>query len=80
MIGRQFTWANSLTPTTYEKLDRILMDSESELKYHTVSVRVLPRIESLSDHAPILITTNTPRPPSKRSFKFELEWLQREGF
>jgi hypothetical protein len=36
--------------------------------------------ESLSDHAPILITTNTSRPASKRSFKFELEWLQREGF
>jgi hypothetical protein len=80
MCGRQFTWANSLSPTTYEKLDRVLMDSEWELKYPMVSVRALPRIESLSDHAPILITTGNHRPLSKRPFKFELGWLNREGF
>ena len=28
MIGRQFTWANSLPEPTYEKLDRVLMDSD----------------------------------------------------
>jgi hypothetical protein len=77
MIGRQFTWANSLPDPTYEKLDRVLMDSDWEQKFPQVSVRALPRIESLSDHAPILLTTGIPSPPRKRSFKFELGWLQR---
>jgi hypothetical protein len=45
-----------------------------------VSVRALERIEKLSDHASILLTTGTPRPPLKRPFKFELGWLQRDGF
>ena len=60
MIGRQYTWANSLQEPTYEKLDRVLMDSDWEIKYPMVSVRVLERIEALSDHAPILLTTRTP--------------------
>ena len=47
MVGRQFTWANSLPETTYEKLDRVLMDSDWEIKYPLVSVRVLERIEAL---------------------------------
>jgi hypothetical protein len=80
MTGRQFTWANSLPDPTYEKLDRVLMDTDWEDKFPMVSVRALERIEGLSDHAPILLSTGTPRPPCKRSFKFELGWLQREGF
>ena len=28
MIGRQFTWANSVPELTYEKLDRVLMDTD----------------------------------------------------
>jgi hypothetical protein len=45
-----------------------------------VSVRALEHIERLSDHAPILLTTRPPKPLCKRPFKFELGWLQREGF
>ena len=56
------------------------MDSDWESKFPLVSVRALPRIESLSDHAPILLTTGTPTSPPKRPFKFELGWLLREGF
>jgi hypothetical protein len=80
MTGRQFTWANSLPDPTYEKLDRVLMDTEWEDKYPMVSVRALERIEKLSDHASILLTTGTPKSPLKRPFKFELGWLQRDGF
>ena len=72
MIGRQFTWANSLPEPTYEKLDRVLMDSDWELNFPLVLVRVLPRIEALSDHASILLTTGTPSPQRRRPFKFEL--------
>jgi hypothetical protein len=53
MVGRQFTWANSLPEPTYEKLDRVLMDSDWELKFPLVSLRALPCIEALSDHTPI---------------------------
>jgi hypothetical protein len=80
MVGRQFTWANSLPEPTYEKLDRVLMDSDWELKFPLVSVRALPQIEALSDHAPILLTTGTPLPQRRRQFKFELKWLHRDGF
>jgi endonuclease/exonuclease/phosphatase family metal-dependent hydrolase len=54
MLGRQFTWANSLPNPTYEKLDRVLMDIDWEDKFPMVTVRALERIEKLSDHAPIL--------------------------
>jgi hypothetical protein len=40
MVGRQFTWANNLPDPTYEKLDRILMDSDWEDKYPMVSVEL----------------------------------------
>jgi hypothetical protein len=80
MVGRQFTWANNLPEPTYEKLDRVLMDHNWESKYPMVSVRVLPRIEGLSDHAPILLTTGKHRTQCKRQFKFELGWLQCEAF
>jgi hypothetical protein len=80
MIGRQFTWANSLPEPTFEKLDRVLMDANWESKFPIVFVRAPERIEGFSDHAPILLTTGTPRLPSKHRFKFELGWLQREGF
>jgi hypothetical protein len=80
MIGRQFTWENNLPEPTYEKLDRILMDSNWEDKFPMVSVRALECIESLSDHAPILMTTGSTRPRCAHCFKFELGWLHRDGF
>ena len=58
----------------------MLMDIEWESKFPMVSVRALERIEALSDHAPVLLTTGMSRPQCKRQFKFELGWLHREGF
>jgi hypothetical protein len=79
IIGRQFTWANSPLDPTFEKLDRVPMDADWESKFPLVLVRALERIEGFSDHAPILLTTGTPKPPGNHRFKFELGWLQREG-
>jgi hypothetical protein len=59
MIGRQFTWANSLPNPTYEKIDRVLMDDDRESQFLMVSARALERIEGLSHHAPILLTIGT---------------------
>jgi hypothetical protein len=75
MIGRQFTWVNSLPDLTYEKFDKVLMDADMESKFPLV-LRALERIEGLSDHAPILSNTGTPRPPGKHRFKFQLGRLQ----
>jgi endonuclease/exonuclease/phosphatase family metal-dependent hydrolase len=70
MVGRQFTWENSLPNPTFEKLDRVLMDVEWESKFPMVSVRALERLERLSDHAPILLTTGASRPSINHRFKF----------
>jgi hypothetical protein len=72
MAGRLFIWANSLPDPTYEKLDRVFMDTTWEDKYPMVSVRALERIKKLSDHAPLLLTIENTRPLSKQPFKFEL--------
>jgi hypothetical protein len=56
------------------------MDAYWEPKLPIVLVRALERIEGLSDHVLILLTIGLPRPQSNHQFKFELVWLQREGF
>src|SRR5437667_109135 len=50
LTGRQFTWANSLSTTTFEKLDRVLMTTEWEFKFPVVSGQALDK--GLSDHTP----------------------------
>ena len=80
MSGRQFTWANNRSVPTYEKLDRVLMDTEWELKFPMVTVRALERIEALSDHAAIILDSNSTKPNVRRPSKFELGWLHRDGF
>ena len=80
MTGRKFTWANCLPEPTFEKLDRVLMDSRWEDKHPLVTVRALERAEAFSDHAPILLSTGSSTSPIKPQFKFELGWLLRDGF
>src|SRR5207244_12052797 len=53
LSGRQFTWANSLSKPTYEKLDRALMSTEWEFKYPRVTVRALDR--GISDNTHLFI-------------------------
>ena len=81
MSGRQYIWANNRTVPTYEKLDRMLIDTVWENKYPLVSVHALEHIDALSDHAPILLDTGeTTLHGKKPQFKFELGWLNRDGF
>ena len=71
LIGRQFTWANSLTDPTYEKLDRVLMTTEWELKYPLVMLHALDR--GVSDHTPLLLETGDPAfSGHPKQFKMEL--------
>jgi hypothetical protein len=66
-------WTNNLPEPTYEKIDRILMDSDWEDKFPMVTVCALERSESLLDHAPILMTTGSTRPYCARQFKLNLD-------
>ncbi|KAJ1297556.1 hypothetical protein BS78_01G385600 [Paspalum vaginatum] len=55
------------------------MSTEWEFKYPLVTVQALDR--GVSDHTPLLLDTGTPAFfGSNKQFKFELNWLQREGF
>ena len=55
MSGRKFTWANSKSVPTYEKLDRVLASMELEQKFPLVTVDALNR--KILDHTPLLLST-----------------------
>jgi endonuclease/exonuclease/phosphatase family metal-dependent hydrolase len=79
LTGRQFTWANSLPHPTYEKLDRVLMTTEWELKYPLVTVHTLDR--GVSDHTPLLLDTGEPSfMGMNKTFKMELSWFSQPDF
>ncbi|WVZ52923.1 hypothetical protein U9M48_003922 [Paspalum notatum var. saurae] len=79
MSGRRYTWANNLPVQTFEKLNRVLMCIEWELKFPRATVQALTR--EISDHTPLFLnsgdTSTSGNPPL---FKFELGWLLRDGF
>jgi hypothetical protein len=78
LFGRQYTWANNLQSLTLEKLDRILVSTEWELKYPMVTVTALPK--TISDHTPVLLNTGMSSQHTSHLFKFELGWLLKDGF
>jgi len=78
LSGRKFTWPNNLLSPTFEKLDRILCCTDFESKFAHSTVLALSR--EISDHTPLLFSTNNPSSTYQPPFKFELGWLLREGF
>ena len=78
MTGRKFTWANHLQNQTFEKLDRVLVCTDLEAIYPHTTVYALTR--EISDHTPLLLSTNNPSSAYQPQFKFELGWLLRDGF
>jgi hypothetical protein len=79
MSGRKFTWANSRRVPTYERLDRVLVNTDWEQKFPLATVEALNR--EISDHTPLLLnlggkTKSKKQPP----FKFELGWLLKDSF
>jgi hypothetical protein len=78
LSDRQFTWANNLQIPTYEKLDRILVSTDWELRFPRATMQCLPR--AISDHTPLLLDTGSTSQPNKCMFKFELTWLFKDGF
>jgi hypothetical protein len=63
---------------TYEKIDRILVSMEWELKFPRVIVQSLPGV--ISDHRPLFLDTRAQSQQNKCTFKFELAWLFKDGF
>ena len=78
MSGRKFTWANHLQNQTFKKLDRILVCTDFETMYPLTTVLALTR--EISDHTPLLFSTNNLSSSYQPQFKFELGWLLRDGF
>src|SRR6266540_5586713 len=79
MRGRKFTWTNYAGIPTYEKLDRILVSTEWELKFPLVTVQALSR--EISDHTPLFLSSgNASHRGNSRLFKFELGWICKDGF
>jgi exonuclease III len=71
LSGRQYTWGNNLQIPTYEKLDRILVSTDWELKYPKVSVYA--RTREISDHSPLILDSEQPpKQNNANMFKFEL--------
>lgn len=58
LTGRQYSWENSLTTPTYEKLDRVLMTIEWEFKFPLVYLHASDR--GVSDHTPLFLDTVSP--------------------
>ncbi|XP_071678491.1 uncharacterized protein [Lolium perenne] len=80
--GPAYTWTNKrfTTKPVFERLDRCLVNAEWCDIYPVSNVYNMPLIHSLSDHAPILLSTDGPVRKTKRSFKFENWWLKEEDF
>ena len=79
MSGRKFTWANSKTVPTYERLDRVLASTEWEQKFPLVTVDALTR--KISDHTPLLLSTGDKvHRAGQHEFKFKLSWFLEKNF
>lgn len=80
--GPAYTWTNKRFSSNpiYERLDRCLVNAEWCDAYPISNVYNMPLIHSLSDHAPILLSTDGPVRRIKRSFKFENWWLKEKDF
>ena len=79
LSGRKFTWANSADIPTFEKLDRILVSTDWEQKFPLSTMEALTR--ELSDHTPLLLDTHKAAHRGNNTmFRFELSWLNKDGF
>lgn len=79
MTGRQYTWSNDLDPPTFEKLDRVLMSPEWDIKFPNVTVQALDRTRP--DHTPLLLNGKVAASTGNHTlFKFEQGWLIRDDF
>jgi exonuclease III len=77
MHGRTFTWSSERRVPTLSKIDRALVSVDWDLKYPNSLLQAIS--SAVSDHAPLHLSMNVGH-HSKRRFRFELFWLNLEGF
>jgi endonuclease/exonuclease/phosphatase family metal-dependent hydrolase len=70
LSGRKFTWTNNLSNQTFEKLDRILVCTDFKSKYTHTTMHSLTG--EISNHTPLLFSTNNSSATHQPQFKFEL--------
>ncbi|XP_019244439.1 PREDICTED: uncharacterized protein LOC109224308 [Nicotiana attenuata] len=78
-IGSTFTWCNGriLENRVWERLDRVLINTEWSQKFADTSMIHLVRIGS--DHSSLLIIVAVPQQTTQRYFKFLYFWIQEPG-
>jgi hypothetical protein len=76
--GDGYTWSNNQELPTLEKLDRILVTKKWEILFPTAHVYKMPRI--MSDHNPLILSTQNAQRGKMREFRFELSWLKDPEF
>ncbi|XP_026448958.1 uncharacterized protein LOC113349241 isoform X2 [Papaver somniferum] len=78
--GPAFTWSNNAVQSTpiFERLDRVVCNTEWRLLSPDAAVLHLPRIDS--DHAPIILNTMRKPPKRRPNYKFEFYWTDHPQF
>ncbi|OMP03548.1 Endonuclease/exonuclease/phosphatase [Corchorus olitorius] len=81
-VGPKFTWRRKGEGiiTTWERIDRVVCNSNWKLQFPEATVFHLPRTRS--DHCPLLLDTEGQvRPtPELKPFRFEAAWMSHENF
>lgn len=78
MTGGMYTWSNNQDNPTLEKLDRILVSKDWEDIFPNSLVKRLPR--EVSDHNPLIITSELSKSTVHIQFRFETSWLSNPDF
>lgn len=77
--GFNYTWCNNQSGSArqWARLDCCLVNSVWQDKYHSYSLKLLPRI--FSDHTPLLLAIHLISFISRKIFHFETYWLDYIG-
>jgi hypothetical protein len=78
MSGDFFTWSNNQLDPTLEKLDRILVTKDWEGLFPTALVQ--KKLRELSDHNPLILSSDSVSSWGNREFRFEVSWLGQVEF
>jgi hypothetical protein len=76
--GGVFTWSNNHVVSILEKLDIILLSRDWEIMFPTVHGFKEPR--SMSDHNPLILSTQFNQSGKNREFIFEMTWIKHPEF
>jgi hypothetical protein len=76
--GNLYTWTNKQLNPVMSVLDRVLTCAEWDLHYGNASCETITRVGS--DHNPIIVNTIDNRFRPQKNFRFEMRWLEQQGF